>query len=162
METKFEITRVFDASRELLFKAWTEQERLKQWWGPKGFVINIINMDVRPEGVFHYNMHTADGYLMWGRFVYREIVVPERIVFVNSFSNNEGTITRAPFSPTWPLEILNILTFTEKEGKTSLTLCGCPQNATKEEEMTYLGNFASMEHGFTGTFDQLAEYLAKY
>jgi uncharacterized protein YndB with AHSA1/START domain len=61
---------------------------------------------------------------MWGRFVYREIVAPERIVFINSFSDEEGNITRAPFSPTWPLEVLNTLTLSEHEGKIYLPFEG--------------------------------------
>jgi uncharacterized protein YndB with AHSA1/START domain len=98
---------------------------------------------------------------MWGRFVYREIVAPERIVFINSFSDEDGNITRAPFSSTWPLEVLNTLTLSEHEGKTTLTLRGGPINATEEERKTFEAGFDSMRQGFTGTFDQLADYLAK-
>ena len=59
-------------------------------------------MDLRPGGTYHYGMRTPDGKEMWGRFVYREIIPPERIVFVNSFSDPEGGITRHPMAPTWP------------------------------------------------------------
>jgi len=158
---KFVITRVFDAPRELVWKAWTESERLAQWWGPKGFTMGVVKLDLRPNGVIHYSMRTPDGREMWGKIVYREIAAPERIVFVNSFSDAQGNLTRHPLSLTWPLEVLNTLTLSKQEGKTMLTLRGGPINATEEERKTFEAGFESMKQGFSGTFDQLAEYLAK-
>jgi uncharacterized protein YndB with AHSA1/START domain len=157
----FTITRVFDAPNELVFKAWTESERLKQWWGPKGFAMLSLKLDFRPGGVFHYCMRAPNGSEMWGKFVYREIAAPERIVFVNSFSDEKGNLTRHPLSPSWPLEVLNTLTFTERAGKTTLRLRGRPINATEEECKFFEAGFTSMQQGFGGTFDQLAAYLAK-
>jgi uncharacterized protein YndB with AHSA1/START domain len=155
------ITRTFDAPRELVFKAWTDPEHLQHWWGPKGFTFGVAKFDFRPGGIFHYSMRSPDGHEMWGKFVYREIVAPEKIVFVNSFSDEKGNITRAPFSPTWPLEILNTLTLSENDGKTTLTLRGGPINATEEEHRTFEARFESIKQGFGGTFDQLADYLAR-
>ena len=95
----FVISRVFDAPRELVFKAFTDPERMKHWWGPKGFKVIAQNMDLRPGGMYHYGLEAPDGNTMWGRFVYREIAAPERIVFVNSFSDEKGGLTRHPMSP---------------------------------------------------------------
>jgi len=159
---EFVITRVFDAPREVHFKAWTEPERLKQWWGPKGFLWVACTIDLRPGGMFHYCMRSPDGYEMWGNFVYREIVPPERIVFVNSFSDQKGGITRHPLSATWPLEVLNVLTLSDHSGKSTLTLRGGPINATEEERNTFTAGFPSMQKGFSGTFDQLDEYLKNF
>jgi uncharacterized protein YndB with AHSA1/START domain len=153
--------RIFDAPRELVFEVWTESEHLKRWWGPKGFTMGVSKLDLRPDGVFHYSMRTPDGHEMWGKFVYREIAPPEKIVFINSFSDEEGKTVRAPFSPTFPLEILNTLTFTEHEGKTTIILRGGPINAIEEELKFFAGMHANMQQGFAGTFDQLEEYLAK-
>jgi uncharacterized protein YndB with AHSA1/START domain len=166
MTTKMEdnelvITRSFDAPRDLVFKVWSEAEHLKNWWGPTGFKLGVFDFDFRPGGVFHYNMQSPDGFEMWGKFVYHEIESPEKIVFVNSFSDPEGNIIRAPFSAAFPLEIRNLMTFTEREGKTTITLRGGPINATEEERSFFKGMFESMKQGFGGTFDQLAEYLAK-
>jgi uncharacterized protein YndB with AHSA1/START domain len=167
VETKspdFVISRVFDAPRERVWKAWTDPQALAQWWGPKGSQIRVIKLDVRPGGIFHYAMAFQPGRDMFGRFIYREIAPPERLVFVNSFSDAEGGITRAPFPQlgnTWPLEVLNNLTFTEQDGKTTVTLRGGPINATEEERKTFASMFDSMRQGFGGTFDQLAAYLAK-
>lgn len=106
-------------------------------------------------------MRSPDGRDMWDKFVYREIVKPERIVFISSFSDEEGNITRHPLSSTWPLEVLSIVTFSEHEGKTTVTLVGQPLNATDEERKTFNAGFQGMQQGFKGTFDQLADYLAR-
>ena len=157
----FVITRTFDAPRTLVFQAFTESERLAQWWGPKGFAMLVSRLDLRPGGVFHYQMRSPDGHAMWGKFVYREIVAPERIVFVNSFADEAGNLVRHPASPTWPLEVLSILTLTEQAGKTTLTLTGYPINATEAERKTFEDGRSSMQQGFSGTWDQLDAYLAK-
>ncbi len=74
---EFVISRLFDAPRDVVWKAWTEPERLKHWWGPKGVKIVSCKVDLRPDGVFHYSMRMPDGQEMWGKFIYREIVRPE-------------------------------------------------------------------------------------
>ena len=90
----FLISRTFDAPRELMWKAWSERARLMEWFGPKGFKMPAAKIDFRPGGSFHYCLESADGHEMWGKFVYREIVAPEKIVLVNSFSDEDGGITR--------------------------------------------------------------------
>jgi uncharacterized protein YndB with AHSA1/START domain len=162
-ETDFVISRTLDAPRALVWKAWTDPEALAQWWGPKGSTIRVVKHDMRPGGIFHYAMGFP-GREMWGRFTYREIVAPERLVFINSFSDPEGGITRAPYPQLgehWPLEILNRLILTEENGKTTLTLRGAPINASEEGLKTYASMHASMRQGFAGTFEQLEAYLAK-
>lgn len=158
----FFISRTFNAPRSLVWKAWTEAERLAQWWGPMGCRLIVEKLDFRPGGLFVYAMEFQPGQEMWwGRFAYREIDAPGQLVFTSAFSNASGAVVRAPFSATWPLEVLNVLTLTERDGKTLLTLHGGPINATDDEQKTYEGMHASMQQGFTGTFDQLDAYLAK-
>jgi uncharacterized protein YndB with AHSA1/START domain len=155
------ITRTFDAPRELVFKAFAETERLAQWWGPKGCTIAVSKLEFRPGGTFHYRMTFPGGPEMWGRFTYREIVPPEKIVWVNAFSDPDGNLTRAPFGQTIPLEILNTVTLTERGGKTVLTLHSSPLDATTEEVSTFVGMLDSMREGFGGTWDRLEAYLAQ-
>ena len=157
----FVISREFAAPRELVWKAWTERDRLVQWFGPKGFTMSTAKLDFRPGGIFHYAMRSPDGKEMWGKFVYREIIAPEKIVLVNSFSDKDGNITPHPMSPTWPLEMLATPTMAEHEGKTMLTIKWTPLNATEAERKTFDSARAGMSQGWTGTFEQLAEYLAK-
>jgi uncharacterized protein YndB with AHSA1/START domain len=157
---EFVITRELNAPRELVWKAWTECERLMQWFGPKGFTMPIAKMDFRLGGSFHYCLRSVDGKTMWGKFVYREIVAPERIVLVNSFSDEKGGLTRHPMSPTWPPEMLSTTAFTELEGRTTITIKWSPLNPTESERKTFDSAHAGMQQGWTGTLDQLADYLA--
>ena len=144
-----------------MFRAWTETGHLTRWFGPVGFTTHSHKNDLRPGGVFHYHMRAANGHEMWGKWVYREIVPPERLVFVSSFSDEAGGTARAPFSSDWPLEVLSTVTFAERDGHTTLTMRGVPLNATEAERKTFAAMHGSMLKGWTGTLDQLVEYLAK-
>jgi uncharacterized protein YndB with AHSA1/START domain len=155
------ITRTLNAPRTLVFKAWSEAERLAQWWGPKGFELTVYKLEFRPGGEFHYGMKSAEGFEMFGKFVYGEIAEPGKIGFVSSFADKDGNTIRAPFSEVWPLEMRNVLMLEEQDGKTMLTLSGGPVNATEEERKIYEGMFDSMQQGFSGTFDKLDEFLAE-
>jgi uncharacterized protein YndB with AHSA1/START domain len=106
-------------------------------------------------------MKGPNGKEMWGKFVFREIAAPERLVFVNSFSDPAGDITRAPSFDDWPLEVLNTVTFDEENGKTKITLKGAPINAPEGERARFRSMKASMNQGFGGSFDQLENYLAQ-
>ena len=160
--TDFVLTRVFDAPRDLVWKAFTEPERMKQWWGPKGVKVIHLKMDLRPGGIYHYGMESPDGTVMWGKFVYREVVPQERMVFINSFSDEEGGVTRHPMAPTWPLEMLSVFTFEDAPGgKTKFTVRWSPHNASEEERKTFDAAHDGMTQGWGGTMEQLEAYLAK-
>lgn len=159
--SEFVITRTFDAPRELVFDAWSKSEHLARWWGPKGFTMIVAKLDFRPGGIFHYSMRSPDGHEMWGKFVYREILPPERIVLINSFSNEKCELVRHPMSPTWPLEMLSTLTFAEQDGKTTLTIRWSPYKATEAELKTFEQGRQGMQQGWTGTLDELDTYLKK-
>lgn len=153
--------RIFDAPRDLVFKAWAEQKHLEKWWGPKGFKMHVNKLDFRPAGLFHYRMQSPDGHEMWGKFVYREIVAPEKIVFVISFTDKDGKIVRSASSPDWPLELLLTATFTENQGRTTLAIQGIPINATEAEQKGFKAGLEPTQKRFAGTLDQLADYLAR-
>jgi uncharacterized protein YndB with AHSA1/START domain len=157
----FVITRTFDAPRELVWQVWTDPKHLSQWWGPSGLTMAACKVDLRPGGLFHYGMKTPDGHEMWGKFVYKQIDPPKKLVLVVSFSDAQGGTTRHPMNATWPLEVLNTMTLAEESGKTQMTLHGIPINATPEEHQTFKAGHSSMQQGFAGTMNQLAEYLAK-
>jgi uncharacterized protein YndB with AHSA1/START domain len=157
----FVISRVFNAPRDLVWKAFSEPERMKEWWGPKGFTVIRSNMDLRPGGTYHYGMMSPTGEPMWGKFRYREIVPPQRMVLINSFSDEAGGITRHPMAPTWPLEMLSTFTFDEEPGgKTKVTIRWQAYNASEEEQKTFDAGHDSMRGGWGGTMDRLAAYLA--
>jgi uncharacterized protein YndB with AHSA1/START domain len=157
----FVISRVFNAPRELVFDAFTKPEEMKKWWGPKGFTVISTKMDLRPGGFYHYGMRAPDGTAMWGKFVYREIVRPERIVFVNSFSDERGGIARHPMAPDWPLQMVTTFTFEDLGGgKTKFTTTWVTLDATEAEQAVFDKNHDSMNQGWTGTLDQLEAHLA--
>jgi len=164
-ETKsadFVISRVLDAPRELVWKCFTDPEHMKQWWGPKGAIVTVSKMDLRSGGTYHYRMETADGTEIWGKMVYREISPRDRIVFINSFSDEAGGTTRHPMAPTWPLEMLSIFTFEDQPGgKTKFTVSWSPHNATDEERKTFDAGHDSMRQGWGGTLDKLKDYVKK-
>jgi uncharacterized protein YndB with AHSA1/START domain len=157
----FVMSRTFDAPRELVWKAWTEEDRLMQWFGPKGMPMTYAKLDLRPGGTFHYALRTPDGGEMWGKWVFRAIVPPEHLVLVTSFSDPQGGITRHPMAPTWPAEMLTKTTFAERDGKTTVTIDWRPLGANEEERNAFIAKKPSMTEGWGGTFEQLADYLAR-
>lgn len=158
----FVISRVLDAPRDLVWKCFTDPEHMRQWWGPKGFTSFSSSMDFRAGGRYHYGLKSPDGMTMWGRMIYREIVPPEKIVFINSFSDENGGLSRHPMAPSWPIEMLSIFTFEEQPGgKTRFTVRWSPYNATAEEQRTFDEGHGSMNQGWSGTLEQLEAYLAK-
>jgi uncharacterized protein YndB with AHSA1/START domain len=159
-EKEFVISRLLKAPRELVFACFTDPRHMKQWWGPKGFTVIASTMELRPGGFYHYGMRAPDGSAMWGKFTYREIEKPSRIVLVSTFSDAAGGVTRHPLAPSWPLQMLSTFLFdTEGEG-TRLTIKWLPIDPTDEERATFEAGRAGMTQGWSGTFEQLEAYLA--
>jgi uncharacterized protein YndB with AHSA1/START domain len=159
---EFVISRVLNAPRDLVWQCFADVERMKQWWGPKGVKVVKAAMDFRVGGTFHYAMLPPGGDIMWGRFVYREIAPPERMVFINSFSDEAGGLTRHPLAPDWPLQMLSTFTFEDEPGgKTKFTVRWRPYEATAKEREVFDAGHGSMTMGWTGTLDQLEDYLSR-
>ncbi len=155
---KFKTTRTFKAPKQLVFDAFSNAEALGKWWGPVEAPIEVIRLDFKPEGIFHYKMKGQQ--VNYGIFKYKEINEPDSITWVNSFANEKGEIIKPPFEGMHiPREMLNKITLTEKDGITTLTLESEPINASEKEINTFIAIKDSMEHGFGGTFDQLGKYL---
>jgi uncharacterized protein YndB with AHSA1/START domain len=156
---EFVISRTFDAPLNEVWEAFVYPERMKHWWGPKGFTMRMSSMDLRPGGMYHYCLRTPQGKDMWGKFIYREIVPLEKLVLVDSFSDDKGGITRHPFAPNWPLEMLTTFTFALKAGRTTFTVEWVPLDPTPAECEAFESGFASMTQGWTGTLERLEQYL---
>ena len=105
-------------------------------------------------------MSLPDGGLMWGKWVYREIVAPERLVTIVSFSDENGGVTRHPLSAGWPLETLSSVSFDEVPAGTELTMRWASHNATELERETFNTSHDAMRQGCGGMLDQLAAYVA--
>jgi uncharacterized protein YndB with AHSA1/START domain len=149
------LERVFDAPRELVFKAYSEAEHLMRWFGTTGWPLTVCNIDFRPGGVWHFCMKCTDenqeyyGQESWGVGVYREIVEPERIVYVDSFSDAEGNINKE-----MP-ETVVTLSFVDQEGKTKLISRAQYASADALKTVMDMG----MLEGITATWDNLEKFL---
>lgn len=142
------VTRVFDAPPDLVFKAWTEPKHVAQWWGPEGFTNPVCEIDARPGGAIRIHMRAPDGnvYPMTGTF--REIVEPERIVFISAALDGKGAHL---------FEVLTTVTFEEKDGGTQLTMRAEVVRMTYEAAPFLEG----MEAGWTQSFDKFRAYLER-
>ncbi len=157
---EFKATRTFDAPREAVWKAWTDPKAFSQWFGPKGYgTAKVKTMELRPGGMLHSCLTTPDGKDMWAKFVYREVVLPSRLSWEHSFSDANAGITRHPLQAQWPLKLLTTVVLEDVGGKTKLTLTWVPLDATAEETKAFADNLTSMEQGWSGTFEQLTDYL---
>jgi len=141
------ITRVFDAPRELVFKAWTDPKHLARWWGPHHFTNPVCEWDPRPGGSYRIHMRSPDGSIYPMRGVFQEVVPPSRLVFTNiAVDNDDNPI----------LDGLTTVIFEEQSGKTRLTL-RTGAVAVQAYAAAYLGG---MELGWTGSLEKLAAELA--
>jgi uncharacterized protein YndB with AHSA1/START domain len=138
------ITRVFDAPRELVWKAWTEPDQLAQWWGPPGWTnrLETIAMDVRPGGAFRVtSVSDEDGTEMTTSGAYREVLEPERLVL------------EEPAEDAWHENAVSVVTLTDLgDGRTEIVLHATIQTT---EELR-----AHAEAGMVASLDRLAEHLA--
>lgn len=160
-DTKFVISRTFAAPRSRVWQAWTVPEQMIRWLGPKGTAGTALQADVRPGGLLHWRMDAPGAPAMWGRAVYREVEEPCRLIYVQSFSDADGTIARAPFfDGRWPLEMLTTVIFEEDGPGTRVTLTWEPLAAEADEFANFVSNIPSMQGGWGGSFDQLAAFLA--
>ncbi|HTW58154.1 MAG TPA: SRPBCC family protein [Terriglobales bacterium] len=142
------ITRVFDAPRELVWKAWTDPKHLAQWWGPKGFTNPRCEWNAHPNGTIRIDMRAPDGVVYPMSGVFQEIVEPERLVFVSSALDENGNSM---------FDVLATATFTERRGKTSLTLQLRVLTTTARAPQHLKG----MEAGWAQSLDRLADRLAE-
>ncbi len=143
------ITRIFDAPRELVWKAWVEPKHLVEWWGPKDFTNPVCEVDLRPGGAMIIHMRGPDGTIIPTKGIFHEILEPERLVMSSkAFEDAEGHPQ---------LEVLNTITFDEYEGKTKLTLRAVVVTATA----AVAASLAGMEEGWSQSLDKLGELLVK-
>lgn len=137
------VTRVLDARREVVYKAWTDPKQAIQWWGPKAHPATHMEMDVRPGGRWrHCLTGIEDGRELWQHGVFREVVAPERLVFTFVWEE-EGERG---------IENLVTVTFADEAGKTRLTLRQTPFQSDAERD--------GHGQGWNSTFDRLEEGLA--
>lgn len=137
------MSRVFDAPRELVFRAYTEAEHIPHWWGPRGLTTTVDTLDPRPGGAWRFVQRDQDGneYGFHGEF--REVVAPERLVYTFEFEGMPGHV------------VVDTLTFEEQDGKTTVTALSLFESVADRDGMLESG----MESGAVESWDRLAELL---
>jgi len=156
--SSFSLSRTFNAPKELVFEAFANEAALAGWWGPVEAPIDVISLDFRAGGTFHYKMKGQQ--VSYGIFHYKEIRRPDSISWVNSFANEKGEIIKPPFDGMdVPKEMLVRISLSEKDGVTTLDLFSEPINASESEVSTFNAMMDSMRQGFGGTMNQLEAYL---
>ncbi len=137
------IERVFDAPRELVFKAWTDPEHISQWWGPKGFATTVLKLDLRPGGAYRFHMRSTEGAEHWSQGTFLEIAPPARLVMAGCWADAHG-------NPVSPESVLTV-TFAERDGKTVLSLHQVLESVAARD---------SHRGGWNSSFDRLESYLS--
>ena len=135
--------RVFNAPRELVFKAHTDPNLISQWWGPRRYTTVVDKMDLRVGGVWRFVQHDADGNEFAFNGVYREIVPPERLSYTFEFEGMPGHV------------LVETVTFEEQNGKTKVTVTGLYQSVEDRDGMLQSG----MEEGANESYERLVELL---
>jgi uncharacterized protein YndB with AHSA1/START domain len=141
---QIEITRVYDAPRELVWRAWTEPEELVQWWGPPGWStpLESVTMDVRPGGEFRLTSVSDEGVEMPVAGVYREVVEQELLVLDE------------PAEQAWHEGSESVVTFTDLGGGRTEVVIRAMIQTTDEMRQ-------DAERGMRATFDRLGEHLGR-
>ncbi|MDR3667266.1 MAG: SRPBCC domain-containing protein [Ignavibacteriaceae bacterium] len=148
------ITRFFEGSRDLVWKVWTEPDLIKRWWGPKYFTAPFCKIDFRVGGVALYCMRSPEGKDYWSTGIYREIIMPSRIVCTDSFADEKGNVVPASYygmSSELPLEMLWNVTFEDIKGNTKFTLRHSGLLKGSMSDLTY--------QGWNESLDKFAETL---
>ncbi|HLK19126.1 MAG TPA: SRPBCC domain-containing protein [Bryobacteraceae bacterium] len=143
------LTRLIDAPRELVFRAWTEPEQMKHWWGPNGFTTVRCELEPRAGGALRIDMRGPDGTLYPHSGTVREFVRPERLVLFMNVQDGEGNII---------FEGVTTVTLVEEAGKTRLTLHSRIENASVEFGAMH---GAGMENGWNQALDHLEKQLSE-
>jgi uncharacterized protein YndB with AHSA1/START domain len=139
------ITRVFDAPRELVFKAYTDPELLPQWWGPRKYTTTVERMEVRPGGIWRYIQRGPDGDEHAFHGVYHEAVSPERLIYTFEYEGMPGHVS------------LETVTLQDQAGKTLVTDQVIYQSVEDRDGMYQSG----MQEGAIESMDRFAELLVR-
>ena len=155
------VSRVFKAPVALVWQVHTDPAHLAKWLSPDNPAGFHSKLDFRAGGTHLYGTTNPDGSVMWGKQTFREIVPMQRVVHVQSFTDQDGNITAHPMAPTWPREMLTTTTYEDLgDNTTRLSVTWVPLSATEVEEATFDGARAGMRGGWDHQFGQIEAYLA--
>lgn len=148
-EQEFVVERQFTAPRALMFQVFTQPEHLKRWWAPQPYTMPACIIDLRPGGIWHYCMRSPEGQEHWARSVYREIVLPEKLVYTSTLADEHANPVEG-----MPEHLATVI-FTEEAGKTKVTAHIQFTSAADLKAVIGMG----MLQGMSMTWNYLAEYI---
>ncbi|HEX4266311.1 MAG TPA: SRPBCC domain-containing protein [Steroidobacteraceae bacterium] len=154
-------SRIFDAPRKLVWKAWTTPEYIMKWWGPKDFTSPVCRIDLRVGGRFTYSMHAPDGKVFYNGGEFREIIPLTKIVWLFYFADADGNRV-SPAHYGFPDEdregnIDEILFEDCGNGQTKLTYTRNDPTASKEEQEGAAAGFAQIFDKFAAVVAELVQ-----
>jgi len=153
------LERVFDAPRELVWKAWTDPKLLPRWYGPNVETI-IHRLELKPGGLWLVEMK-------WGanshyqRVEYTEVTPPERLVWLHSSSDADWNIIPSPMMADWPRVLLTTVAFEEDGARTKMRLTWAPHEASEVEIACFAAAIDRMGKGWGAGMELLAKLLAE-
>ncbi|MFN8016049.1 MAG: SRPBCC domain-containing protein [Acidimicrobiia bacterium] len=157
-KTTLVVERVFPASRERVWKAWTTPEVFVQWWGPKGWVTQVKKMDFKEGGQLHYGMKCEDpeqtdwyGKTSWGLSTYNEINPQDSFKYIDEFCDENAVV--APNMPAMDIS----MEFVKQDGSTKVISTSIFSSPAELEQVIEMG----MQEGLTQTWDRLEEILTE-
>ncbi|MCF6285702.1 MAG: SRPBCC domain-containing protein [Candidatus Hydrogenedentes bacterium] len=153
------IDRVFDAPREMVWRAWTDPELLHRWYGP-GVETTVHQFDLKSGGSWLNEMKWGDKS-DFSKMVFQEVTEPERLVWHHSSTDSDWDIITNPMMPDWPRVLLTTVTFAAIGDKTKVRLTQVPLEATDAELACFAGAMANMDHGWGAGYKVLDEVLAE-
>ena len=119
------VTRLFDATVEQVWAAWTEDAEVKEWWGPKPFTCPEARMDVREGGASVVCMRSPDGLEIWMRWAYSNVIRYERMEYTQNMCDRNGNLiepTSIGMPAEFPRDVATVVTLAPRDGKTALTI----------------------------------------
>ena len=131
------INRVFDLPISKVWRAWTEAEEFKKWWGPKDFTCPSSKMEAKVGGKYLNCMRGPDGKEYWSTGIVKELIPERKLVVTDNFSDEKGNIKPASdygVPGNWPKELLITVYLEEADGATKLKLRhqGIPDEARED------------------------------
>ena len=153
-EDDFTISWVFNAPRDKLFRAWTEPDQFKKWYGPRHFTVPVARMELRPGGAYFSCMRSPDGRDFCSIGVVKDVKAPERLAYTDSFADKDGNpipSSKLGMDPSWPENVLVEVTISEQGPMSKVTVrMGLPRSLAERN---------MVPQGWAESFVKLADYL---
>ena len=153
------LERVFDAPREMVWRAWTEPELFARWYGPRAETV-VHRSDLEPGGLWLVEMRMGDNS-SFQRFECAEVTPPERLVWRQSVSDPDWNVIANPMMPDWPRAVLSTVTLDGDAPPTRMRFTWAPHKASEAEHAAFARAMGEMGRGWEAGMKLLADILAE-